>query len=478
MRKAYVNKVIFMTLMSMAISVPVHAAWNKDNDKWSWIDNQEKAIGWKIIEDKWYHFDDNGYMNTGWLHDDDKWYRLRDDGTMCVEWQEIDGKWYYFNESGIMQSGWVNDNGSWYIFDENGIMKTGWVNDNDKWYHMSSNGVMDTGWTEIDGEWYMFNDNGVMCTGWISDNGTWYYANLNGKLEKGSISIDGKTYIFAENGAMLGGSSSENIPSDYIQSETESQAGYTKRGYVNTNSDSLNVRSDASITSSVIDKLPKGSEISIIGDSQNGFYPIMLNDKKAWVSSDWISFEKPVQYEQEAPSIIEESEDTNQENSKPKEDIDIKLGAIRTTEPSLNDIHYYSDSNIFYKVRLSPPFFNSSGNQIRGNCTWYAWGRAWELTGEQPIQANFIGNAYEWWNPNIKSGKYRYGSEPRVGSIAVWNSSLPGSGGCGHVAVVEKIDNGKIYISESMWHGDCFKYQEIYSTEYLYGYIYLDEPNY
>ena len=100
------------------------------------------------------------------------------------------------------------------------------------------------------------------------------------------------------------------------------------------------------------------------------------------------------------------------------------------------------------------------------------------MTGKPPIEANFIGNAYEWWESNKRTGKYKYGTEPKVGAIAVWNSSLPGSGGCGHVAVVEKIDNNKTYISESMWHGDCFKYQEIYSTQYLYGYIYLDEPNY
>ena len=150
---------------------------------------------------------------------------------------------------------------------------------------------------------------------------------------------------------------------------------------------------------------------------------------------------------------------------------------VRDTEPSLDDKHYYSDMNVFYKVRLSPPF-SSGGRLIKGNCTWYAWGRAWEITGSQPNDAGFIGNAYEWWEANKKSGKYQYGSETRVGSIAVWKSGLPNSDGCGHVAIVEKIENGKIYISESMWHGVTFEYREIYQTNYLYGYIYLDKPNY
>ena len=471
MRKTYVNKVIFMTLISMAISMPVYASWNRENDKWIWAENEEKAIGWKQIDNKWYHFDENGYMNTGWIQDNNQWYRFNDDGMMLTDWQEIDGDWYYFNESGVMQSGWMDIDDKWYLFNKHGAMHTGWIQDNEKWYHMSSDGSMDKGWKEIDEEWYMFDEHGVMSTGWIEDNGTWYYADISGKLEKGDISIDGKTYSFGENGAMLSGS-------DTSKNESVSEESYSKTGYVNTNSDLLNVRSDSDLNSSIIDKLPRGAEVTITGEEKNGFYPIIFNGKTAWVSSDWISFEKPVDIQQNISNGDSENNNIKGQDENPEGNNTVTLGGIRTTAPDLNDFHYYSDSNIFYKVRLSPPFFNSSGNPIKGNCTWYAWGRAWELTGKQPIQANFIGNAYEWWNANIVTGKYKYGSEPRVGAIAVWNSNLPGSGGCGHVAVVEKIDNGKIYISESMWHGDCFKYQEIYSTQYLYGYIYLDEPNY
>lgn len=464
MRRAYVKKVILMTLMSLTVSMPVYAEWNKESDKWIWTENQEKSIGWKQIQNKWYHFDEKGHMNTGWIQDNDKWYMLNDDGTMVNEWKQINGKWYYFNDSGIMQSGWVKDNEKWYKFDDHGVMVTGWFEENEKWYHMSPSGIMDKGWKEIDDEWYMFDDHGIMLTGWIQDNDTWYYADSKGRLEKGSISIDGKSYTFAENGAMLSGANDQTTAS--------SQEDYNKKAYVNTNSDFLNVRSEASTESSVVDKLARGTEVNIVGNIQNGFYPIVLNEKNAWVSSDWISFEKPTDIQSNTEEDKKPVEDHKENNGT------VTLGGIRTTSPSLNDVHYYSDANIFYKVRLSPPFFNSSGEQIRGNCTWYAWGRAWELTGKPPIEANFIGNAYEWWESNKRTGKYKYGTEPKVGAIAVWNSSLPGSGGCGHVAVVEKIDNNKTYISESMWHGDCFKYQEIYSTQYLYGYIYLDGPNY
>ena len=445
----YIKRITAVTLLSLNVSMPVFAEWNKENDNWTWMEEEQRAIGWKQINGKWYYFDEDGYMNTGWIKDNDKWY--------------------YLNASGNMHTGWKNINDQWYYLDASGIMKSGWMKDNDNWYYLLPSGVMIKGWHEIDGEWYMFGDNGIMLTGWIKDNDVWYYANSSGKLEKGNITIDGETYTFAENGAMLSGSKSDNNEGEFDGGDNQNYDN--KIGYVNTNEGTLNVRSDSSLNSTVVDKLKRGTEVNIIGEAKNGFYPILLNEKEVWVSSDWISFEKP--------SIDNKDVSNNSDNiSNSNNNSSLSLGEIRTTAPSLDDIHYYSDSNIFYKVRLAPSFINSSGKVIKGNCTWYTWGRAWELTGEKPTQANFIGNAYEWWEANKKSGKYQYGSEPRVGSIAVWNSKLPGSGGCGHVAVVEKIDGDKIYISESMWHGDCFAYKEIYSTEYLYGYIYLDRPNY
>lgn len=143
------------------------------------------------------------------------------------------------------------------------------------------------------------------------------------------------------------------------------------------------------------------------------------------------------------------------------------LTSARTTAPATNNSYYYSNGNIYYACNYAP----KPGNNIKGNCTWYAWGRAWEITGKK-LPTGFNSNAYTWWNGSI--GKFSRGSEPRVGAIAVWKSSLPGSGGCGHVAIVEKIENGKVYISESGYPNTLFKYRQIYSTSYLYGYIYIN----
>lgn len=144
------------------------------------------------------------------------------------------------------------------------------------------------------------------------------------------------------------------------------------------------------------------------------------------------------------------------------------LNDIRTSAPSRDNKYYYSNANIFYASGLAP--YGSRIPNAKGNCTWYAWGRAYELTGTKP-KSGLTGNAYTWWNG--ANGKYSRGSEPKVGAIAVWKSNMPYSGGCGHVAVVEKIENGKVYISESGYPGTLFKYREIYSQNYLYGYIYI-----
>lgn len=443
MKKEFVKKTIIVGIATLMITnmycIPASAKWiNNSKDKWSWVDGEIKATGWK----------------------------------------EIDKKWYYFREDGVMS--------------------TGWLNYNEKWYNLSSSGIMETGWKEINEKWYHFNTDGVMNSGWINDNGTWYYTNSSGEMETGTLGIDGKVYIFSNSGVMLndketiqntqpGLKAVSNVKND--KSDKSDKSDDNERvAYVSTNSNSLNIRLEASISSDIIGTALNGQEIKIIDDEKDGFYHIIANGTKGFVKSSWVSFEKPKQkpinQDTNTNSNIDLNEDTStslsddsKEESKPINDRDSEIKEIRDTAPSLDNKHYYSDGNLFYKVRLSPPFF-SGGKLIQGNCTWYAWGRAWEIIGSKPEDAGFRGNAYEWWEANKKSGKYQYGSEPRVGSIAVWKAQLPNSGACGHVAIVEKIQDGKTYISESMWHGVTFKYREIYETSYLYGYIYLDKPNY
>lgn len=82
--------------------------------------------------------------------------------------------------------------------------------------------------------------------------------------------------------------------------------------------------------------------------------------------------------------------------------------------------------------------YTSSG--LRGQCTWYVWGRASEVLGiKLPSK---MGNAQNWINSAIANG-YKTGSKPSKNSIMVLSG-----GDFGHVAYVEGWDGKTITFSE------------------------------
>lgn len=138
--------------------------------------------------------------------------------------------------------------------------------------------------------------------------------------------------------------------------------------------------------------------------------------------------------------------------AKPEEASAASSFKIRTSMPKLNDKnakYYYSNLNRFWAAgRLAPDFKKYNGimddgtaGYVWGNCTWWAYSRASEVLGE-PLNPNLRGNAGEWWNCNKKGKYYPYGSKPKAGALVVYRT---------HVAFIEKIVNGQIYVSESGW---------------------------
>ena len=187
--------------------------------------NGHLSYDWDYIDGLWYYFNLNGEMQTGWIYDKSKWYYCSSNGNMLKYWQYIDNQWYYFNSSGEMRTGWIydrrkwyycNNNGNmlkhwqyidnqWYYFNSNGEMKTGWIYDKGKWYYCGQNGNMLKYWQYIDNQWYYFNSNGEMQTGWIYDKGKWYYCSKNGSMMKYWQYIDNQWYYFNSNGEMFTG---------------------------------------------------------------------------------------------------------------------------------------------------------------------------------------------------------------------------------------------------------------------------------
>ena len=127
----------------------------------------------------------------------------------------------------------------------------------------------------------------------------------------------------------------------------------------------------------------------------------------------------------------------------------------RLTAPSSSSAYYNRELNRYFQVGSGMP-----------NCVAYAYGRIYEMNGEAPLITH--GSAGDWYFINKSNGYYEYGSEPKLGAVACWSR---------HVAVVEKIDDNGITLSESHWHGRYFNtvtYSNL-SSHYgqtFYGYIY------
>lgn len=138
--------------------------------------------------------DRNLPSNVNWQRDAKGWWILNPDGTYPkAQWLLLNNRWYYFNQEGYMLTGWLFYNNAWYYFEE----KEG-----------SEQGKMSVGWKEIRGFWYYFSEeagveNGKMRTGWQEVKGKWYYLNPQVGAENGKMLFNTKVdgYTLGADGA-------------------------------------------------------------------------------------------------------------------------------------------------------------------------------------------------------------------------------------------------------------------------------------
>lgn len=157
-------------------------------------------------------------------------------------------------------------------------------------------------------------------------------------------------------------------------------------------------------------------------------------------------------------TVISETISTDDKTDSPlesaKEAINAKVFTPRLTCPEDSNKFYFSNNNFLYKSGYGMP-----------NCTAYAFGRAYEILGYEPEFS--INDAATWWKYNIKYNCYPYGSEPKLGAIAVWEYDGTNNG---HVAVVEKIENGIVTLSMSAWEGEMFFLRKAQADDTHMGY--------
>lgn len=131
----------------------------------------------------------------------------------------------------------------------------------------------------------------------------------------------------------------------------------------------------------------------------------------------------------------------------------------RTTAPETNNRFYYTD-NVFYQSGYGLP-----------NCTCYAWGRFYELSGQRP---NLSTRDAENWYGNTGDG-YTRGQSPKLGAVICWRRGVVGddSDGAGHVAIVEQINaDGSIVTSNSAYGSTLFYQQTLTPPSYSFSSAY------
>lgn len=60
------------------------------------------AKHWEFLDEKWYYFDDQGWMKSNeWINPDGNWYYLSNDGSMLTDYNRVNGKPYFFRPNGV-----------------------------------------------------------------------------------------------------------------------------------------------------------------------------------------------------------------------------------------------------------------------------------------------------------------------------------------------------------------------------------------
>ncbi|BCZ46276.1 hypothetical protein psyc5s11_23430 [Clostridium gelidum] len=131
MKKLKLTKIIANSLLivsALALNpMGASAQWKQDSNGWWNTEGNSWSVGWRLIDGKWYYFEQDGYMKTGWIKYDGRLYYLNTDGSMAHDTTidgftvGSDGKWnQYAGTSSLKSSSNINPN-STVISDVTGV---------------------------------------------------------------------------------------------------------------------------------------------------------------------------------------------------------------------------------------------------------------------------------------------------------------------------------------------------------------------
>ena len=116
------------------------------------------------------------------------------------------GYTFKYSDGRVARGTWEDLNGEWYHFDQNGIMETGWRTVGNIRYHFNTDGSLSEGW-QYDGpgggNWYYYDPSGNAMIQWFQDKGKWYWFDADGTMNQEAVrTIRGRTYAFRPDGSM------------------------------------------------------------------------------------------------------------------------------------------------------------------------------------------------------------------------------------------------------------------------------------
>ncbi|MBQ4523301.1 MAG: hypothetical protein IJA10_10180 [Lachnospiraceae bacterium] len=136
--------------------------WTQDtNGTWNYYEGGEQVKdSWTKYDkdNKWYHLDENGNMNTN------QWIKNKS------------GTWSYVDGSGAAVTGWH---------------KLGWTDGSNEWYNFDADGnMLENQWVD---DYFVGKDGKMKTNTWIGHNGKYYWVGADGKwLDKEGWSLDYK----------------------------------------------------------------------------------------------------------------------------------------------------------------------------------------------------------------------------------------------------------------------------------------------
>lgn len=95
------------------------------------------------IEAQAYSGTDSSVSAAGWQQDPDGWKYRNSDGNFAKGcFAAVDDKWYYFDQEGYMVKGWQQVGDDWYYFESSGSMVTGPAIVGDTYYYFETSGKL------------------------------------------------------------------------------------------------------------------------------------------------------------------------------------------------------------------------------------------------------------------------------------------------------------------------------------------------